>query len=284
MKRSQPRSYRSAAGLAAFGCALICCPALAAPLVEQSLELRPGWNAVYLEVAPEPGDVASVFAGLPIGSVWTWIGRGSTVAFIQDPAEGLRDQPGWLGHFPAGRPESFLGNLAQMRGGQAYLVQLQGTQPRSWTVRGRPAPRPPEWAPNSFNLVGFPLDPAAPPTFSAFFAASAAHAGQAVYRLGTAGQWERLSDLSTQCGPARPFGSTPRAAPITAARLPRSRTALEAWTSAACSGSSSFASENGPETELRSACGALLRRTRLRSCTGPWWWSRIPRAQDTRGP
>lgn len=48
-------------------------PAGAAHEVTQTIELQPGWNSIFLEVQPASNDTVSVFNGLPISSVWTWI-------------------------------------------------------------------------------------------------------------------------------------------------------------------------------------------------------------------
>ena len=54
------------------------------------------------------------------------------------------------------------------------------------------------WLADSFNMAGFHLRPDSPPTFAAFFAPSAAHVGQAVYRLNNAsGKWEFLQNQAT---------------------------------------------------------------------------------------
>ncbi len=45
----------------------------------------------------------------------------------------------------------------------------------------------------SLNLAGFSVDSSSPPTFANFFAASPAHAGQAVFRLQPSGLWERVA-------------------------------------------------------------------------------------------
>ncbi|MCZ7650504.1 MAG: hypothetical protein M5U13_04795 [Thermoanaerobaculia bacterium] len=71
----------------------------------QTFELQPGWNAVYLEVRPEPNDAESVFGGLPLASAWTWNPRVGRVEFIDDPDERLIDSPAWQGYFP-GRDRS----------------------------------------------------------------------------------------------------------------------------------------------------------------------------------
>lgn len=90
--------------------------------VNQTIDLRPGWNAVYLEVEPNPRDTASVFAGLPIASVWAWNPRTSPVQFIQNPDELVPNQPGWLVFFPPSRPEAFLTNLFIVQANRAYLI------------------------------------------------------------------------------------------------------------------------------------------------------------------
>jgi hypothetical protein len=45
----------------------------AAATYEQVIELQPGWNAIYVEVAPEVDAIEQVFAGIPVASVWRWI-------------------------------------------------------------------------------------------------------------------------------------------------------------------------------------------------------------------
>jgi hypothetical protein len=161
--------------------------------VIQNFELKPGWNAVFLEVQPAPRDPATVFAGLTgLESVWTWLSKATTVEFIQDPSEALYGQPGWHAYFPSGGTP-FLTNLYAVLGNQAYLIKMSAAA--SWQVTGTPAMRKIKWMPDSFNMVGFHIDPNAPPTFAAFFAPSQAHAGQAMYRLNNqSGKWEFVQD------------------------------------------------------------------------------------------
>src|SRR5436309_329210 len=105
------------AGLAwCFGCQ----PAMA-QWTTQRLPLQPGWNAVYLEVQPEPVDCDTVLAGLPVESVWAWNRRFSTVQFIQDPNELLPGQPNWLAYLPPDHAARATRNLFTLRGGQTYL-------------------------------------------------------------------------------------------------------------------------------------------------------------------
>jgi hypothetical protein len=165
--------------------------------VSQTFVLQPGWNSVFLEVRPEPNDAEEVFGGLPLASAWTWNSAGPKVEFIDDPTEQLVPSPQWLGYFPRPRPESILTNLFAVQANRAYLIKIDGSVPVTWTVTGTPEVQDFRWAPDSFNLVGFPVDPQQEPTFGQFLAPSPSHAGQPIYRL-VAGQWQEI---------ASPFGT-----------------------------------------------------------------------------
>jgi len=162
-------------------------------VITQSFALRPGWNAVFLAVQPEPRDPATVFGDLPVQSVWTWLGKDSVVEFITNPSEALWGQPGWCAYFTDPK-EAFLTDLFAILGNQAYLIKINGAVDVNWTVTGLPSTRKTKWIPDSFNLLGFHVDPDAPPTFEAYFAPSQAHAGQAAYRLNTQGEWEFIEN------------------------------------------------------------------------------------------
>ncbi len=169
----------------------------AATDITQTFVLQPGWNSVFLEVRPEPNDAETVFGGLPLASAWTWNPAGPKVEFIDNPAEQIAPNPQWLGYFPRPRPESILTNLFAVQANRAYLVKIDGNLPVTWTVTGTPEVQNYRWAPDSFNLVGFPVDPQLQPSFGQFLAPSPAHVGQPIYRL-VAGQWQEV---------ASPFGT-----------------------------------------------------------------------------
>lgn len=196
--------------LLAAGLALAPAAGAASPTYVQTLTLDPGWNAIYLEVDPDPvlypdpdpevpGDpsqIARVFSSLPAGvleSVWRWSPSLGRVDFVQDPSEGLLARDGWRGYFPevaGGTP--FLSNLFSVRGNQAYLVHLAGATQQILNVTGTPTLRRTEWVPDSFNLVGFHVDPGAEPTLATYLQPSPAHAGQPVYNLNPSGVWELM--------------------------------------------------------------------------------------------
>jgi len=167
----------------------------AKPQATQTFILHPGWNAIFLEVQLEPRDPATVFESLPIESVWAWLDRHSTVEFIQNPEEGLWNKPGWHGYFPDAE-KALLTNLFAIIPNQAYLIKLNGDKEINWTVTGSPSVRKIKWIPDSFNLAGFHVRSDTPPNFQAFFSASTAHAGQAIYRLNRQGKWEFIEKPS----------------------------------------------------------------------------------------
>lgn len=167
------------------------------PAVTQTLNLNPGWNAVYVEVQPEDSSPATVFNALPQGStVWAWTGKDSPVQFIQDPNEAAVYKPKWL-NISTAPAEAALNNLYAINVNTPYLVRVAGTAPVSVTVQGRPTIRHKSWVPDSFNLIGFSFS-ATPPTFANFFAPSNSHKNQAVYRLNNiSGAWEIVNNPAT---------------------------------------------------------------------------------------
>lgn len=161
--------------------------------VTQTFLLQPGWNAVFLEVRPDNNGSEAVFGGLPLASAWTWNPGGPKVEFVDDPTERTTPSPQWLGYFPRPRPESILTNLFAVQANRAYLLKIDGSQPVTWSVTGKPELKSFRWAPDSFNLVGFPVDPQQQPSFGQFLAPSPAHAGQPIYRL-VGGQWQEVTN------------------------------------------------------------------------------------------
>ncbi|MCL5097943.1 MAG: hypothetical protein M1608_10540 [Candidatus Omnitrophica bacterium] len=100
---------------------------------------------------------------------------------------------------PTNRIESFQNTLFHLIGNRAYLVCLNSSTPVTWSVTGRPSVQSDKWVPDAYNLRGFPIDPAAPPTFQAFFKPSPAHFNtssnrlEKIYRLSATGKWGLVS-------------------------------------------------------------------------------------------
>jgi hypothetical protein len=173
---------------------LTCTIAHADGEVEQKFTLKPGWNAVFLDVQPEDNAPATVFDGLPEeSSVWAWIPLNTKVEFIQNPDEELWNQPGWAVYFKS-TEKQILNNLHAVFAGWSYLIYLAGDQNFDWNVTGVPSVRKIKWTTDSFNLVGLHVEHDKI-TFADFFSPSPAHTGQYIYKLDNeAGKWEFIED------------------------------------------------------------------------------------------
>ncbi|KPA19477.1 conserved hypothetical protein, secreted [Candidatus Magnetomorum sp. HK-1] len=167
-------------------------PAIA-ELSTQTLTLNPGWNAVYIEVQPQPEQCDQIFQGLPVKSVWAWNRQFSSVQFIENMSTIVPERPEWLTYFPEDSGKSFLTNLYRIQGGKAYLINIDSTTPVTLTINGVATLPSYEWMPNSFNLVGFHISPSTI-TAKQFFSPSTAHNGQPVYQLNESGRWDVLNE------------------------------------------------------------------------------------------
>lgn len=162
--------------------------------MQQTIVLHPGWNAVNVEIQPNVNNIASIFDGVPVASVWRWIPKDIGKDFIIDPAEGLLSLDGWFGYFPEPKPEAFLSNLFTLSANTAYLIKLDDTVNHTITLTGQPSLRKNIWRSNSFTFSGLPVNPGNEPTFGDYFSGSNAHSGQPIYRLSSAGVWELITD------------------------------------------------------------------------------------------
>ena len=167
----------------------------------QVFVLKPGWNALFLEVQPEQNDVATVLKDIPFTSLWRWSDPRTGPQFISEQSEAKLDVARWQIHLPSTRPESFQNNLAAMFRHEAYLLNLSGTQDVTLTVTGKPGYQRSRWAVDAYTLTGLPIDPDWPnggPTVLDFFSPSLAHFDTAtpnprgIHRLQPNGTWVAL--------------------------------------------------------------------------------------------
>ena len=123
LKRSNAVSSQLTGWLLLVLCSLMAVNASAGiATINQTIELKPGWNAVYVEIDPVVNDVETIFSGIPVASVWRWIPGQLGKDFISDPAEGLMNLEGWFGYFPEPKPEAFLSNIYTLSANTAYLI------------------------------------------------------------------------------------------------------------------------------------------------------------------
>lgn len=163
--------------------------------IEQTIELKAGWNAVFLEVEPFPAECSIQLLGLPIKTLTTYDPNASSVEFIEDPSKLVPGLPDWRFYFPQNDPRSFATNLFVLQAATAYLIECSA--PATWKIVGRPLFVPQKWKPNSYNLVGFPVDPANPPTVESWFAPSDAHNPIDFWQLDNAGIWQKVNAVAS---------------------------------------------------------------------------------------
>jgi hypothetical protein len=172
-------------------CLLVAVHAYAGTDRTQSLELEPGWNAIFLEVDPDASAPADLFENTPVDVVASFTAAGKMAQFTDEPTADMLRAYGWHVWYAPSRADHFLTTLYAIKGGSPYLVHA--TTNATLEVSGSAAPVRPNWVPNAFNFTGFTVQTPGGPTFSEFFAASAAHQSLNVYRM-TGGTWRKLQD------------------------------------------------------------------------------------------
>ncbi|MCP4752885.1 MAG: hypothetical protein GY866_18520 [Proteobacteria bacterium] len=175
--------------------------------VQQTMSLNPGWNAVFLEIEPDDHDPATtddkrwerIIGGLPIVAVRAWKGTQDVIEFIENPGDITTDSSSnWDAYYPPGSPVEFLTSFWEALPGKSYLIQLDGSTPVDLVVEGNPVLPDFTWKPNSFNFVGFHLEPDREPFFRQFFEVAPALDDQEIYFLNpSTGTWDRITDPDT---------------------------------------------------------------------------------------
>ena len=166
---------------------------MADTLITQTISLQPGWNAVFLEVMPTNSTANAFLAGTPIDTVASHFDSPSFSQFATSPNAGMLSEMGWGIWYAPDRPDAFLGTLQRIQGNRAYLVHA--AEAFVWRVTGTVEPPKVDWIPDAYNFVGFGVDAVAGPTFSQFFAGSAAHADLQIYRM-VNGEWKKVTNPS----------------------------------------------------------------------------------------
>lgn len=177
---------------------VLCALNLNAQWQQQVIHLKPGWNAVFLEVDPVPSISEKAFEGMPVRSAWMWDRPGQVVDYVDNLASLVPGKSEWRIYLPPGDPNIAVKNLFDLEGGRALLVNLGGAQSIDWVLTGKPRRPRYNWVPDSYNLVGFPLESNSIHTFTSLFSTSAAHANRPVLKLSSSGQWTRVLDLGKE--------------------------------------------------------------------------------------
>jgi hypothetical protein len=163
---------------------------LQAQSLTQTVTLQQGWNSVWLEVEPSQADPDLLFAGLPVEMVTTFLPVNAKYTSLRDPAGDTWKDAEWRTWQPETAAGGFLNNLYQLTAGQGYLIKASAAA--TVTISGKAVFHRLRWLPQTFNLVGLPVDPAAPITLGAFFAHSPGHTPLRAFRL-LNGRWVQAS-------------------------------------------------------------------------------------------
>ena len=165
------------------------CTTFANVSITQTISLKSGWNAIFLEVLPDDPNPDTVFNGTPVIQVLTFVPEISSIQFFKDPDEIQWKKDEWLRWVPPQYPEALLKNLYSLLNNQAYLVF--STSDYTLNISGTPYLKKYKWQPNTYNLVGFHVDPVEPPTFFQYFEGSSAHNQLDIYTL-TNNTWQHI--------------------------------------------------------------------------------------------
>lgn len=179
-------------------------PLVGAQWTTQTIQLRTGWNAVYVELRPYPSEAALQLEGLPIERIWTYEPQRPAEEFLVNPNELLEKSPAWRVFFPSDSPQSIVSNLFTLEAGRAYLIKA--SEEVTWNIQGRPLLNEYRWQPDAYNLVGFSVSAQSPPTFGRWFEASPAHLPLDVWTLQADGTWTQIfQPSSTPIEPGRAY-------------------------------------------------------------------------------
>ncbi len=152
----------------AFVCVACLVNASSGQWLTETIELKAGWNGVFLHVDPSHESIDDLIAqdiNSPITQIWRW-NVPTAGNFYTSPTEYTQTATGWK-QWIRNDVDS---DLQTLTGDTAYLVEV--AEDYSWTIKGRPVVPRSNWDLNGLNLLGFPTDPATPPMIEDFLNAA----------------------------------------------------------------------------------------------------------------
>lgn len=161
----------------------------------QTIALEKGWNAVWLEVAPEAASPAACFEGKPVDIVAAYTLPVSEAQFAKNSAVNMQSLAGWNVWYAPHRADAPLTRLGRLSANTGYLVHA--LEAATLSVRGEVLGEPLRWTPNRYNFVGFSVVASGAPTFKQFFQGSPAHNHNLIYRL-VNGTWRQVLQLDAE--------------------------------------------------------------------------------------
>ena len=151
------------------------------PFKTQTIELRAGWNAVYLEIEPTAAEPNAFFADTPIEIAAAYYRPATSMEFFESPTDFLGDRKSWSVWYAPDRDDALLSNLYRINAHTAYLIFSK--EDYTWQVDGVSFFGSVKWHPNAYNLVGFSVAATELPTVEQFFDGADAHAPLKIYEM-----------------------------------------------------------------------------------------------------
>lgn len=178
-------------------------PSGVGPFRTQTIALKAGWNAVYLEVEPLDSNPTALFADTPIEIVAAYFRPVSTMEFIENPGQLISNRENWSVWYAPDRDDALLSNLFAIQAHQGYLINVE--EDYTWNVKGAPTLGTTRWHPNTYSLVGFQIEASEKPTMASFFANSPAQTPLKIYHM-VDGRWALVTEpASTLLEPGRAY-------------------------------------------------------------------------------
>ena len=142
----------------------------------QTMELKPGWNGVYLHVDASYTTINEL-EGLDenIEEIWLWKPQVTAAQFIKSPDTPTNRKSRWLSRTKNLGSSS---SLQRLIGNSAYLVRYGKTDEggnwipasgKAWGVKGRPIPPTYSWTSTGLNLIGFSSHSTTAPSIDSYF-------------------------------------------------------------------------------------------------------------------
>ena len=145
----------------------------------QQIELKGGWNAVYLHIDASHATIEELELDENINQIWLWKPQVNDAQFIKDPDKPDRGKSRWIGWVKDSADES---DLKKLIGNTAYLVQYGSEDvDGNWVIgsgilagsifpkiKGHPVPPSYNWTSSGLNLIGFSSHPTTATTIAPF--------------------------------------------------------------------------------------------------------------------
>jgi hypothetical protein len=139
--------------------------------ITQSMDLKAGWNAVFLHVDASYitlDQLVGADLANPIQEIWVWNPSPSTAQYVESPQAPTGTGSQWLSWLrsPTGSPDP-----RRLIANTACLVRISASVPSyTWNLKGKPVSPRYNWTTTGLNFLGFPTLAGSPPSFETFLA------------------------------------------------------------------------------------------------------------------